>query len=61
MSGMDKIKHAAEDLKGQMKESAGKATDNDRLEAEGKLEQAEAEVKKAADKTKDAVKDALDE
>jgi uncharacterized protein YjbJ (UPF0337 family) len=61
MSGMDKIKHAAEELKGRTKEAAGKATDNDRLEAEGKLDQAKAGVKKAADKAKDAVKEALDE
>lgn len=61
MSGTDKIKHTAEDLKGRAKEAVGKATDNDKLAAEGKVDQAKAKVGKAADKAKDAVKDVLDE
>jgi uncharacterized protein YjbJ (UPF0337 family) len=50
----DKIKHGAEDLTGKAKEAAGKATDNERLEAEGKADQTKADVKKAGDNVKDA-------
>lgn len=50
----DKAKHAAEDVAGHMKEAAGKLTDNERLEAEGKADQAKADLKKAADKVKDS-------
>ena len=34
----DKIKNAAQDLQGKAKEATGKATDNERLEAEGRME-----------------------
>jgi len=50
----DKIKHGAEDLTGKAKEAVGKVTDNDKLVAEGKAEQAKADVKKAGDNVKDA-------
>ncbi|WP_298038248.1 CsbD family protein [uncultured Microbacterium sp.] len=50
----DKAKHAAEDAVGHMKEAAGKLTDNERLEAEGKADQAKADIKKAGDQVKDA-------
>ncbi len=50
----DKIKHGAEDLTGKAKEAAGKATDNERLEAEGKADQTKADVKEAGDNVKDA-------
>lgn len=50
----DKIKNAAEDITGKGKEAAGKATGNDDLEAEGKVDQAKADVKKAAENVKDA-------
>ena len=36
----DKIKHAAEDATGKVKEAIGKATDNQSMEAEGKGDQA---------------------
>lgn len=55
MSVGDKMKHAAEDLKGKAKEAAGKATDNDDLRAEGRADQDEAHAKRAADKAKDTV------
>ena len=38
MSAQDKIKNAAENASGKAKEAAGKATDNERLEAEGLAE-----------------------
>jgi len=52
----DKIANAAEDLKGKAKEAAGKATDNERLEAEGNAERTQANLKQAGEKTKDAFK-----
>ncbi|MGV8851543.1 MAG: CsbD family protein [Rhodoglobus sp.] len=55
MSASDKIENSAEDLKGKTKEAAGKATDNEELEAEGKTDQTKADLKKAAENVKDAV------
>ncbi len=52
----DKIKNTAQDLTGKGKEAAGKATDNERLEAEGHTDQTEANVKQAGENVKDAFK-----
>jgi uncharacterized protein YjbJ (UPF0337 family) len=52
----DKIENAAEKAGGSAKEAAGKATDNERLEAEGKGDQFKADVKQAGEKVKDAFK-----
>ena len=52
----DKIGNAAEDAKGKVKESVGDATGNDRLKAEGKGDQAKADLKQAGEKVKDAFK-----
>lgn len=49
----DKAKHATEDAIGHVKEGVGKATDNEDLEREGRIDQAKADVKKAADDVKD--------
>jgi uncharacterized protein YjbJ (UPF0337 family) len=49
----DKMKNAAQDLTGKGKEAVGKATDNERLEAEGDMDQAEAKVKKVGEDVKD--------
>jgi len=56
----DQASHKAEDLKGKAKEGAGKATDNPRLEGEGKGDQASASVKSAGDKAKGAAEDVKD-
>ncbi len=56
----DQASHKAEDLKGKAKEAAGKATDNPRLEGEGKGDQSSASIKSAGDKAKGAVEDAKD-
>lgn len=56
MSAGDKISNAAEDAKGKIKEGTGKATGNERLEAEGKVDQAKADLKKAAENIKDTFK-----
>jgi uncharacterized protein YjbJ (UPF0337 family) len=52
----DKLGNAAEDAKGKVKEAAGEATDNERLEAEGRGDQASADIKQAGEKVKDAFK-----
>ena len=54
MGDTDKIQHKAEELGGKAKEALGDATDNERLEAEGRNEQAKANLKQAGDKVKDA-------
>lgn len=52
----DKISNAAEDLGGKAKETAGKATGDRDLEAEGKGDQIASDVKQAGEKIKDAFK-----
>jgi uncharacterized protein YjbJ (UPF0337 family) len=52
----DKIDNAAEDMKGKAKEAAGKATDDERMEAEGKGDQISSDIKGAGEKVKDAFK-----
>ncbi len=52
----DKIKNAAEDIKGKVKEATGKATDDEKLEAEGKGDQAKSDLKQAGENIKDAFK-----
>lgn len=55
----DRIKHGAEEATGKVKEAAGKATDNEDLEARGRAEQTGAKVKQAGDDAKDAAKEAF--
>ncbi|NMR21556.1 CsbD family protein [Cellulomonas fimi] len=52
----DKLGNAGQDAAGKAKEAAGKATDDERLEAEGKGDQVSADVKKAGENIKDAFK-----
>ena len=56
MSLGDKAKHTAEDAIGKAKEGAGKASDDEQMQAEGKNEQSKASLKKAGDNVKDAFK-----
>ncbi|MGF2949434.1 CsbD family protein [Microbacterium alcoholitolerans] len=53
MGAMDDAKHNAEKLVGKAKENLGDATDNEKLEAEGKVDQVKAEAKKVGDDVKD--------
>jgi len=53
----DKIRNQAEEVKGKAKEGAGKVTDNERLEAEGHVDQTKANLKQAGEKVKDAFTD----
>ncbi|WP_348790036.1 CsbD family protein [Leifsonia sp. NPDC080035] len=52
----DKIENAAENAGGKAKETTGKATGDERLEAEGKGDQMKADLKNAGEKVKDAFK-----
>jgi uncharacterized protein YjbJ (UPF0337 family) len=56
MSEADKAENAVQGAVGKGKEAIGKATGNDRLEAEGKVDQIKADVKQAAEKVKDVFK-----
>lgn len=49
-----------DDIKGRVKEAAGDLTDNDRLQREGKLDQASGKVKEFVDDAKDKIEDAVD-
>ena len=53
----DRMENTGEDFKGKTKEAAGKVTDNERLEAEGKMDQAKAGMKNAVEDVKDAFRD----
>ncbi len=52
----DKIKNKAEGMTGKAKETTGKATDDEQLEAEGKTDQSTSDIKQAGEKVKDAFK-----
>ena len=52
----DQISNAAEDMGGKAKVAAGKATDNERLEAEGQKDQVKADAKKVGEDIKDEFK-----
>jgi uncharacterized protein YjbJ (UPF0337 family) len=49
----DKISNAAENLGGKAKEATGKASGDDRLEAEGRGDQTSAKAKKVGEDVKD--------
>jgi uncharacterized protein YjbJ (UPF0337 family) len=57
VSATDKAKNAAQEAKGKVKEAAGKVTDDERLEHEGRADQAKADLKQAGEKVKDALND----
>jgi uncharacterized protein YjbJ (UPF0337 family) len=64
MATADNTEHVAQKLAGKAKESAGKLTGDDELEARGQVQQAEADLKEAAGKVKQAgskVKDAVED
>jgi uncharacterized protein YjbJ (UPF0337 family) len=53
----DKARNQAEDVGGKVKEGVGRATDDERLEAEGRTDQTKADLKQAGEKVKDAFRD----
>jgi uncharacterized protein YjbJ (UPF0337 family) len=50
----DKMDNAKDDMAGKAKEATGKMTDDESMEAEGKVDQSKADVKQAGEKVKDA-------
>ena len=58
MATDDKLRNKGEDLKGKTKETIGRATDDEELEAQGQADQAKSSLKDAGEKVKDAIKDA---
>ena len=56
MSLADKAKNKGEELMGQAKKEAGKATGDEDLQAEGEVDQAKGNLKQAGEKVKDAFK-----
>ncbi len=56
MSATDKAKNTAEQAKGKVKETAGQVSGNDKLRAEGKVDQMKGDLKQAGEKVKDALK-----
>lgn len=57
MGIQDKIENAADKVTGKAKEVAGDAGDNERLQAEGKGQQSQADIKQAGENMKDAFGD----
>jgi uncharacterized protein YjbJ (UPF0337 family) len=56
MSATDKAKNAIQDASGKAKEAVGKVAGDRDTEAEGKRDQASADLKNAGEKAKDAFK-----
>jgi uncharacterized protein YjbJ (UPF0337 family) len=54
MAEGDKIKNKAEEVKGKAKESAGRHTGDEELEAEGRSDRTKGNLKQAGEKVKDA-------
>ena len=56
----DKVKGMANEAAGNIKQGVGKATDNGKLQAEGKAQEIKGEGQQAKGKVKDAVKKGTD-
>jgi uncharacterized protein YjbJ (UPF0337 family) len=56
----DRIAGAAKEIKGGVKDAAGKLTGDDKLQAEGKAEKAAGKAQNAFGKAKDAAREAAD-
>ncbi len=52
----DKVDNKSEELGGKAKEGIGRATDDEKLEAEGRADQTSSNLKQAGEKIKDAFK-----
>lgn len=57
----DDVRNKAQDVKGQAKEGLGKATDNEQLESEGKLDQLGAKAKEGLENIKDKASEAFND
>lgn len=60
MSFGDKVKNKAEELKGEIKERFGDATDDERMQAEGAADKTEAHTKQAGEHVKDTAREVRD-
>ncbi|RZI80983.1 MAG: CsbD family protein [Rubrivivax sp.] len=56
----DQVSGRADDVKGKIKEAAGKAVGNDRLKTEGQANQVKGKVQAGFGDAKEKVKDAID-
>jgi uncharacterized protein YjbJ (UPF0337 family) len=56
----DKVKGMANEAVGNVKQGVGKATDNDKLRAEGKAQEIKGETQQKVGEAKDAVKKGVD-
>jgi uncharacterized protein YjbJ (UPF0337 family) len=56
----DQVQGRVDQAKGAVKDAAGKAVGNDRLQAEGKLDKASGKIQSGVGDTKEKVKDAVD-
>ncbi len=52
----DKIENTSDKAAGKVKEGVGRATDDERLEAEGRADQSGSKLKQAVENVKDAFK-----
>ncbi|RYG17040.1 MAG: CsbD family protein [Caulobacteraceae bacterium] len=59
MADHDRIEGAAKNIGGKIKETAGKVTGDEKLQAEGKADQVSGKVQNAVGGAKDSVRDAL--
>lgn len=59
MSMGDKVENKVDEMKGKAKERVGDATDDERMQTEGRAEQGKAGLKQAGENVKDAAKDAF--
>lgn len=55
----DRVEGAAKNLKGKVKEAAGKVTGDAKLKSEGKADQVAGKVQNAVGGAKDAIRDAM--
>ena len=54
MSSVDKVKNKAQEARGHLKDTAGRATDDRTLQAKGKGDKAAGNLKQAGERVKDA-------
>lgn len=56
----DEAKGSAKKVRGEVKETVGKATGDDNMRADGKADKAEGSVQKGVGKVKEGIRDALE-
>lgn len=61
MGASDKMEAGMDKLKGKAKEATGRMTDNEKLVAEGKVDQVKGDLKSASSDVKEAAKDAFED